>query len=284
MDGHRTMSYEEPLSQRIVAISISDHPDMAPLGLAPEHLTDVMSEVARHLLALGARLMYGGDLRPDTDDEPGFTRILFELVSRHRRDADLGDDRPALVNVLAWPLHQSYVPPATVAEYQTELGGLVEFVTLGADGEPVPLHSLLGRTPGPPTDADWSSGLTTMREWSTKHTDARVVLGGRTEEYKGRMPGVAEEALTSIRHRKPVYVLGGFGGAARDVAALLGLRPNTPERRPVWPSADAFVGFDHRALQNGLSREENATLAQTPHVDEAITLILRGLLGPADGA
>jgi hypothetical protein len=31
-------------------------------------------------------------------------------------------------------------------------------------------------------------------------------------------------------------------------------------------------------LNNGLTPEENAILACTPHVDQAITLILRGLL------
>ena len=57
------MSYQEPLSQKAIAVAISDSPDMAGLGLAPEHLRDAMAEIARHLLALGARLVYGGDLR-----------------------------------------------------------------------------------------------------------------------------------------------------------------------------------------------------------------------------
>ncbi|MBB1161518.1 hypothetical protein [Aquariibacter albus] len=47
------MTYREPLSQTVVAISISESPGMAPLGLAPEHLVDAMAETARHLLALG---------------------------------------------------------------------------------------------------------------------------------------------------------------------------------------------------------------------------------------
>ncbi len=91
--GGGGMTYQEPLSQKAVAISISDSPDMAVLGLAEEHLRDAMAEVARHLLAMGARLVYGGDLRAY-----GFTELLFELVARHRRDADIGDNRAGVVS------------------------------------------------------------------------------------------------------------------------------------------------------------------------------------------
>jgi hypothetical protein len=82
------MSYQEVLGKQAVAISTSESPDMPALGLSDEHLRDAMAEIARHLLALGARLIYGGDLRSG-----GFSRLLFELVARHHRDADEGDNR-----------------------------------------------------------------------------------------------------------------------------------------------------------------------------------------------
>jgi hypothetical protein len=100
--GERFVTYEERLSQITVAMSISDSPDMASLGLGQEHLSDAMAEVVRHLLALGARIAYGGDLRAG-----GFSSILFELVSRYKRDADLGDTRIGVTNYLAWPVHVS---------------------------------------------------------------------------------------------------------------------------------------------------------------------------------
>ena len=281
MDCNGTMSYQEPLSQRTIAVSISDHPGLGPLGLAQEHLTDAMAEIARHLLAMGARLMYGGDLRPDTDEEPGFTRILFELVLRHRRDADVGDNRPALVNVIAQPLLRSSVPPSTVAEYQDALRGLVEFVTLGDAGDPVDLPDLLGLDASAPSEAEWARGLTAMRRWSVSQTHARVVLGGRTTGFKGQMPGIAEETLYSLAAGQPLFLLGGFGGCARDVAGLLGLLPGTPV--PEWKGTDSFVRILEnrdlrvRLLGNGLSYQENITLASTPHIDEAVILILRGL-------
>jgi hypothetical protein len=69
------MSYREALSQRVIAISTSESPDMRALGLSEEHLRDAMAEIARHLLALGARLVYAGDLRAH-----GFSELLFELL------------------------------------------------------------------------------------------------------------------------------------------------------------------------------------------------------------
>lgn len=62
------------LSGRCIAFSISRSPDMEVLGMGREHLDDAMTEIARHLIACGATLAYGGDLR-----EKGFTKRLFEV-------------------------------------------------------------------------------------------------------------------------------------------------------------------------------------------------------------
>ena len=265
------MSYQEPLSQKAVAIAISDSPDMAALGLAPEHLRDAMAEIARHLLAMGARLVYGGDLRTN-----GFTELLFELVARYRRDADLGDARPAVVNYLAWPI----IVSKSAAELQglaKELTGLAELHCLDREGAELAIGALDDAARPQVTDADWAAALTAMRDVLTRASDARVVLGGRVEGYKGRMPGIAEEALTALQAGQPLFLLGGFGGCARDIAAMLGLSPSPPSA-PAWAGRDDFQSFDGSALRNGLTAAENVVLARTVHVDEAVALILRGLL------
>ena len=272
------MSYQEPLSRKAVAIAISDSPDMPALGLAPEHLRDAMAELARHLLAMGARLVYGGDLRTN-----GFTELLFELVARYRRDADLGDARAAVVNDLAWPIVVSK-PAAEMRNLAKDLTGLAELHLLDRQGAEMPLDALADASPQI-TDAQWADSLTAMRDVLTRASDARIVLGGRVEGYKGRMPGIAEEALTALQVGQPLFLLGGFGGCARDIAALLKLG-SRPSIAPVWPGADAFQPFDGSALRNGLTAEENAVLVRTVHVDEAVALVLRGLLrlaGPSRG-
>ena len=57
------MSNHEASRQHVIAVSTSESPDMAVLGLSDGHLRDAMAEIARHVLKFGSRLVYGGDLR-----------------------------------------------------------------------------------------------------------------------------------------------------------------------------------------------------------------------------
>ena len=245
---------------------------MEALGLGKEHLEDAMAEIARHLLAMGAQLVYGGDLRPK-----GFTELLFELVARHRRDADAGDERVGVSNVLAWPVHVS-LPADDVKQLADDLRGAAELVCLTLDGRVMAEGERRALETRPATDDEWPHGLTTMRHRMTTMSDARIVLGGRVERFKGRMPGVAEEALIALQARQPLFVLGGFGGCARDIGERLGFAAQQGDARPPWPGKAEFMNFNTDSLNNGLSLDENAILTRTVHIDQAITLILRGLL------
>ncbi|ABE46624.1 hypothetical protein [Polaromonas sp. JS666] len=266
------MSYREALSQCTVAISISESPDMPALGLSNEHLRDAMTEIARHLLALGARLVYGGDLRAH-----GFSDLLFELIARHRRDANDGDDRTGVTNYLAWPVHISMAAP-NLKKISADLVGSAELIYLALNGDLLTPAERQTLALGQPTEEEWAIGLTSMRDVMRNSTDARVVLGGRVDQYKGLMPGIAEEALMSLQVGQPIFLLGGFGGCTRDIAETLGLAPPWAASRLAWPGRHEFEAFQVSNLNNGLTAQENTTLARTPHVDQAIALVLRGLL------
>jgi hypothetical protein len=266
------MSYREVLGQQTIAISTSESPDMTALGLSEQHLRDAMAEIARHLLALGARLVYGGDLR-----EHGFSERLFELVARHRRDADEGDDRAGVIDYLAWPVHIRMLA-ADLEKAAADLTGSAELICLGLDGARQPMTERRRLPPQQPTDAEWATGLTAMRQVMRAESQARIVLGGRVDNYKGVMPGIAEEALLSLQGQQPLFIMGGFGGCARDIAETLGLISPWAGSRTAWPGRAGFAAFGGANLHNGLTDEENTTLARSPHVDQSITLILRGLL------
>ncbi len=267
------MTYQEPLSRTAVAISISDSADMSVLGLAEEHLRDAMTEVARYLLAMGARLVYGGDLR-----EHGFTELLFELVARYRRDADVGDNRAPVLSYLPWPVH-SAKSAGEIRSFASDLSGLAEIHCLDLQGNKLALEKLqvepLVRLA---TVEEWSTSLTSMRRVLTDNSNARIVLGGRVSGFMGRMPGIAEEALSSIEASQPLFILGGFGGCARDIVDKMNLLSLGQTRSVSWQGSENFDGLDVSVLGNGLTEVENSTLARTVHVDEAVALILRGLV------
>jgi hypothetical protein len=203
------MSYQEVFEHKAVAISTSESPDMAALGLSEEHLRDAMAEIARHLLALGARLVYGGDLR-----KHGFTELLFELVARHTRDADQADSRSSATNFLAWPVH-ILKTSAEISRWAEDLAGSAELVCLDLNGSKLGWPQRRRAKTRQPTEVEWSKGLTSMRLAMLAESNARIILGGRVDRFKGAMPGLAEEALLSLEARRLRWMCEGHRGDHR---------------------------------------------------------------------
>ena len=266
------MNISKLSQERVIAVSISESPDMLALGLSDEHLRDAMIGIARHLLRTGARLIYGGDLR-----QYGFSELLFELVARYQTIRMDIEEHTVVTNYLAWPVHIQ-MPIESIEKYATVLSGSARLVCLDIDGEPMTLEERKIRQQVIPTEEDWSHGLTTMRHHMLSKTDARIILGGRVERYKGKMPGIAEEALLSLSAKQPLFVIGGYGGCARAIAESIGLLEERTFVRRAWPRREEFDCFSAADLNNSLTFEENSKLANTPHIDQAIILILRGLL------
>ena len=252
------------------AISISESPDMPALGLSDGHLQDAMAEIALHLLASGTSLAYGGDLR-----NHGFTELLFELVERYRghprHDGEVG-----AIDYLAWPVHIQMTAD-DLAEFSAGHEKAARLVFLARNGARLEREKRPALAAHEPDDTEWAEGLTAMRSVMRKETQARIVLGGRVAGYKGRMPGIAEETLLSLRALQPVFLLGGFGGCARGIAETLGLADRWAGSRSDWSGRSCFEGYSPEDLRNGLSEEENAVLARTPHIHQAVTLVSRGL-------
>ena len=169
------------------------------------------------------------------------------------------------------------------------------------------------RAPSATDSVRAAAHLFRMRWQSGVRCRARVLLSGKTEDYQGRMPGIIEEAVVAIALRQPIYVLGGFGGAAALLGELLGLASWIHSPVPLQPAtalgldtvAHLFrpTGFDELPLttddalsylaghaiggpgwtDNGLTVAENRTLFALSGADAdarkaAIELIERGLL------
>ena len=253
-----------------VGISVSESPDLRALGLSDGHLRDAMAGIALHLLASGRSLAYGGDLR-----QHGFTELLAELVGRYG-DHPRHGGTIVVTDYLAWPVHIR-MTSNELATFSAEHEPAARLVFLTLDGARLALEQRLKLRAHDPHEDEWTKGLTAMRTTMRGDIQARIVLGGRVEGYKGAMPGIAEETSLSLEKGQPVFLLGGFGGCARDIAETLGLAERWAGSRDEWDGRLCFRKYSPDDLHNGLSREENVVLARTPHIQEAVTLVSRGL-------
>lgn len=286
-----------PLSGWRIGISISESPDMRRLGFGDVHLVDAMVETARFLLANGAVIAYGGDLRPG-----GLTKALFEIVEAYNRS---GRERyKRIENFLAWPLYLSHDLPMTVRA-TWKRSALFHEVPPPPDLR-VPRRTFVAADS---TENRYfrARSLTTMREEMNRYINARVLLGGKVTGFHGKYPGIAEEAYLALRDQIPLYPAGGFGGCTRAVVdALLGRRPEEftdavqlknrdyaalvrayGDRATAPTSSHGVVNYSglvqffrekgFEGLNNGLSKAENKRLSETIHVPEMIALVLKGL-------
>ena len=253
---------------RVIGISTSEAPDMGALGMSDTHLREAVATLAIHLLASGANLAYGGDLR-----HRGFTELLFELLMRYRQPAETGS---RVTDYLAWPVHIR-MTAEDIENHGAQLSEFCEVVLIGQDGSRIPSQDRQAVLSRDPTDEEWTEGLTSMRRVMRQETDARIVLGGRIEGYKGAMPGIAEEALLSLQACQPLFLVGGFGGCTRDIAETVGLVDPWSSDHRTWRRRWQFERYAPGALYNGLTIRENQVLAQTPHIEQAVSLVGLGL-------
>lgn len=296
-----------------VAMSLSDSPDVnGPDGFTAEHVKDATVYLARSLISAGAAIAYGGNFRPD-----GFTPLLARLIQGYNETAAAPSE--FLHSYLGAPLKLEEVPD----------GVLLTVHHLVEDTETKPDIRQDAVMPPPSSAERHPDALyySDMRQVMAKHTFARIVLGGAAEPrieadcsgYGGRYPGVVEEAWRTLEVGKPLYVVGGFGGAAALVADLFEsdvvpdrLQDKTwsessyftqnakaidddlyrqklglPERmedlaKAVIDLARPRLATDAASLKwNGLTVDENLRLLRTRDPVIIASLVLKGLLNVA---
>ncbi len=222
------------ISKMKIAVSISEADAPGRVGMFPDHLDAALLEISRHLLVRGATLAYGGHL-----GITGYTRVLFDLVRAHAETSGL----PAverIVSYIGWPV------PLTL-EQRAEFKNMATFVRVAMLPEVAALDPTtfvpepqFFPASSPQKRYAWARGMTTMRERQSVETEARIAIGGKMGSavtatpdgdkkvggwYSGRIPGVVEEILFSLKANKRVYLCGAFGGATSTVIDLLRGKP-----------------------------------------------------------
>lgn len=295
------------LDGKVIGISAS---------LADGRSTSLLTELSSSLLKTGATLAYGGDFIPGgTLDQ--ISKIALELPG------DLFRSKSKRVrNYLGFP---SFHKKATKRQ-QKDCAQGVDFYNLET------LSASERKALGIPSDdwfpafldnpaqynphhhLAWAISLFRMRVRLCQDIDALIVLGGSTGRSWGRFSGIAEEVMLALAFQKPIYLLGGLGGATQGVGQLMGFdttiaNPNTclTDPGPIEPtsfqSTDCFSvpGYPHlpqtitelrpwlqaRSVRtpafpwNGLSPQENRELFCTPIPGpkqmDCVTTIVNGL-------
>lgn len=279
-----------------IGISISEVQDIFKFGFEQWHIEDVLVEFSRYLLAAGATLSYGGDVRYKTPFN--FAEILFQLTRNHNKE----NRSPAkkIINYISYPL---YTKIST-----KEKSDLYDVATLIEVSPPDNLEGDHNKIFDAETLHDkyvWARSLTKMRETMNEKINARLIVGGKTRGYRGKYPGLVEEAYLALKSKKPVFLIGAFGGATQCIIEALknGKPPELTEEFQFSNNGyedfknyynkeakrlglelinydDLLAFFNSKgisSLNNGLNDEENEVLFKTTNFIEMISLVLKGL-------
>lgn len=309
----RLAARQRPRPELILTVAISESGDARRYGLDDALVTSLSDEIHLYLLLAGLKIAYGGALSGDFRQGGNFTLRLFELVRTYSGLAEGVSAPPirgAVMNVAPWPLRLNYgneewkLFDGDIAEY---LEGPRPNLSAGDDtlfpraGDKFDL-----KPDNPAKRYAWACGLTAMRSTITDLSHARLVLGGKLTGFSGLVPGVVEEAWLSLAAGKPLYLAGGYGGAARAVCDLLLGKPrdeftDTWQQAAVPDFAQALachptsakplalmpvLGADFAAhagkdlgsvLKNGLDDAENREVMTNTDARTIAELVLRGL-------
>lgn len=279
------------LKNKHIAVSISESDDLLNLGIGKSMLDDFSVELARHILAAGGKLVYGGDLR-----KGGFTELFSELSYKYGCAEKTSVDTNYFVNYFSWPIYNKLNIQAE-SHFKNNRVDIVKVLP------PEECANELKNTFVCPDNEEniwlWGKALLKMREEMERNIDARVVLGGRLSGFLGRMPGICEEVLCALKVKHPIYLLGGFGGATKmmadvvsgiaDIKSLIDKilkSSGYQETLNLFQSRNETIDYGPleqleidgwKSLNNGLNKEDNEVLFHSTNIFEIIALILKGL-------
>lgn len=281
-----------PIAKHKVGISVSDNEDLAELGYSNIHLRDLTIEIVRHLIINGSSIVYGGDLRKEN-----YTEIFSELAYQYRSIKQAKEK--FFENYFSFPIYCLLTKQNELdfKKYNTDIFKVSPPVNLGVDPEKYIVPDTLE------SKFIWGESLSEMRNVMIQKTNARILIGGKVNNYLGKMPGVIQEAKITLKLNKPLYLIGAFGGSSKEVINAIqgkGLSYYKNE----FHTSDSYIEFkkfynsknsveliqpeeDSKFFEeygikklseiNGLTVDENNRLFTTTHLSEILYYILKGM-------
>ena len=295
------LSQDRPLAGKTLGISMALADDLTAIGLHPTHLECAVAEVSQMMLIGGGSLLYAG--APGTH-VPDLTTAVMDTVSSYTASvkayARLAGD-PEHDNIHPGQMFSLAVPcivlgtPASIKRLSRAANHFARdasIVVLDKNG--LKIEDFDDLPPWQGDSNETAHALHQIRQALPQYCDARLLIGGKTRRqstdnpdgYIGNLPGIVEEALYTLRKGQPLFIAGGFGGAAALLARELELGPNLPvsaEALAENNESDAYRKaideikklFD--PTRTGLNNDDHRHLVTTQRASELGALIAKGL-------
>ena len=295
------LSQDRPVTGKTLGISMALADDLASVGLSPTHLECAVAEVSQMMLIGGGSLLYAG--APGTH-VPDLTTAIMDTVSSYTAsvkaythlsgDPEQHDIHPGDMFSLAVPciVLNTSESIKRLDEAANHFAGYASIVVLDKNG--LKIEDFDDLPPWQGDSNETARALHHIRQALPQYCDARLLIGGKTRRqstdipngYIGDFPGIVEEALYTLRKGQPLFIAGGFGGAAALLARELGLGRDLPvpdEALAEIKLCDAYrkavdeikKRFD--PTRTGLNDDDLRCLATTQRASELGALAAKGL-------
>jgi len=276
-DLYTPITYQSKLNNKRlrVCISLSKSSDLKEVDCFDEQINYVYLEVLRYLVYSKYIVTYGGDWR-----KGGYTEYIYDLIRAYQENQELLEYK--FVNFLAYPFYLDL-------DIHKEVGinnvtDLIKVKPSCNVCNPLIFHeNNIGFL---------AYSLTNMRNVMLNNVDAVIAIAGKNNPGHSILPGVLEEIIIATILKKPIFILGGFGGVTKKVAEYIknqqvleveidtSVSENYKKYDPSW-TEDEYLkvlnNITYSSLNNGLSKTENNILFESSDPNTLIPIILKGL-------
>lgn len=250
------------LDGEFISISVSNTNENRPDEIM---LRDMVVEISRYILNAGGKIIYGGSGSRD-----GYVNLFSQISEKYGKikieseGKDLPEDEAYIYNYYAWPYmnvlsddDMAYLKHCHLCAQQIYPDDISE-----------EQKRLIPSTQDEEGKKQIISSLSHMRDVRCSEARAFIIVGGKTKGSLTPSPGILEEYIKARATKKPIYLLGGFGGEAALISK------SVISRETIIKS---IRDDTYESLNNGLNKEENMRLLLSTNVFEIIRLIISGM-------
>jgi len=299
------LSLDRPLSDFTLSISASAGEDLNGLGITNRHLESVVAEVAQLTLISGGCISYAGSVGTHT---PDLTDSVLQVIKKYIEDAKLdqhrvyGQERYGLTPIHPGTMFNLTVPCTNITSEESlqrlvhlknDFASTGQICVINEHGNEVALED--AQVWDASSAVRTSNALSRIRSSLHAFTHARLVIGGKTvpkseqhpNGYLGHIPGIIEETLEALNNQQPVYIAGGFGGAAAVLAYEIGLTDKLPisqhaldaiMNNSTCRNAICRIKELYTATSLYLEADDIEKLTTTQRASELAGLVIKGLV------